>query len=116
MVPSLWALWGEDTSNEQWPLPALLSGKSADLPQTHTLKLNNSVLPCMSLVSFKLLLQHWSSEGVSLSPCTGPLRGTPEVSIFLRLNSCCFLQREVMGTSLPGVGLGPLAPQLQYPS
>ena len=41
-----------------------------------TLTPDTSFPPHMSLVPFKLLPQHWSSERMSLSPL-GPLSGTP---------------------------------------
>ena len=38
----------------------------------------NALVPShVPLVSFKLLLQCWSSATVSVSTCVGPLRGTP---------------------------------------
>ena len=77
----------------------------------------------MFLVPFKLLPPCWGSERVSLGKSVyGPFKnclGPPEVSISFTLNSCWFLQSEVMGTSVldtgtlgggPEVGLEPLAP------
>ena len=45
-------------------------------------------------------------EWVWVSPCAGLLRGTAwkSKSFFHWLNSCWFLQSEVMGTYLPGIG------------
>ena len=47
------ALWGEGLEKGQWPLLSLMP--------------DSSVPPYMPLVPFKLLLQCWSSERVSLS-------------------------------------------------
>ena len=54
-------------------------------------------------------LQCWSSEGVSLSRrnlCVCSLRGNVwgSRSFLHRLNPCCLLQPEVVGTYLPGTG------------
>ena len=62
-------------------------------PQALTLMLNNSFSPNMSLVPFKLLPQHWSSEGVSwVSQGTGPLKrnclGLQKPSMSLSHYSC----------------------------
>ena len=50
---SLPALWREGLEKGQWPLLALIS--------------DTSVSPCMLLVTFKLPLWFWGSEGASLS-------------------------------------------------
>ena len=66
---------GEGPEKEQWPLPALLSGRT--LPPALALIPDISVPPHMSQVPFSLLLLWWSSEGVSsVSLCVGPFIGT----------------------------------------
>lgn len=52
----------EDPTKEQGILPALPSGASC--PSSPSLKPDNYVPPHMSLVFFKQLLHHWSSEQV----------------------------------------------------
>ena len=97
---------GEGLSKEQWPLSALLSGRK--LSPALTLMPNNSVPPCMSLVPFKMLPQHWSSELMSLSSVCRPFRrnclGLQKPSVSLSHSRLWFLQPEVMGTYLPGTG------------
>ena len=74
---------GEDSTKEQWHLPALLSPEWAALspvPPVLPLKLVNSAPRCLSLVPFELLPQcrrsEWAWEKVSLwaSPWAGPFR------------------------------------------
>ena len=62
---------------------------------------------CSDMVcSCPLGVQALRSPGVSLSPCVGSLRGTAwgSRSFFHRLNPCCFLQPEVVGTYFPATG------------
>ena len=47
------AVLGKGLEKGQWPLLAPMQ--------------DTSVLPCVPLVSFKLLPRHWNSEGVSLN-------------------------------------------------
>ena len=54
-------------------------------PLALALMLDNLVPPYMSLVPFELLLQCWSSAGVSQSPCAGPLEELPGTSGVLHL-------------------------------
>ena len=63
--------------------------------------------PRMPLVPFKLLPWCWNLERMSLSKSLCPLRRTAWEfsSFFHQLNSCWFLQPEVMGTYLPGNGI-----------
>ena len=53
MAPAVGSVGGEGLAKGQWPLLTLM-------PDT-------SVSPCMPLVTFNLLYQCWSSEGMSLS-------------------------------------------------
>ena len=99
------------------------------VPPALALMLGNSVSPSVFLVPFRLLPQHWNSEGVSLSksvcrPFKKNCLGCQKPSLSLSLNPCWFLQPELMGTSLPGTGtlvwgpcveLGPLAPDFYLP-
>ena len=114
MAPACWVCDGEGSEKGQWPMPAFLSVRK--LCQVRALMPDTSVPPCMPLVPFKLLPWCWSSEGVSLSmrPCVGSLKGTAwdSRSLFQQLNPCWFSQLEVMGTYLPGVGLGLLVPEI----
>ena len=56
---------GVGSSKEQWFLPAVLCGRK--LSPAFALMSDNSVPPHMPLVSFKLLHQRWSSQGVNFS-------------------------------------------------
>ena len=64
------------------------------------------------------------SAEVFLWALSEELPGTPEVSFYHNLNSCCFLQMEFMRLNFltletwagrPGVGLGPLVPEISLP-
>ena len=78
-------------------------------PPAVTLMLDNSVSPCIFLVPFKLLPQHWSSEfmGPRKSMC-GPFKRKclrlQQPSVSLSLNPCWFSHTDVMGISLPCSG------------
>ena len=70
---------------------------------------DNSIPSHMCLVPFKLLLQHWSSQGMSASktehrPFKRNSLGLQKPSISLSYNPCWFLWPEVKGTSLPDTG------------
>ena len=70
MVPTCRLCGGGVSEKEQWPLPALLSGTKLALqllPWCQIIQFQ----PIVSLVSFKLLLWPWSSEGVSPSAFMG---------------------------------------------
>ena len=100
-MPCLLALWQKGSEKKKWLLPAFLSAVS--------LMLGHSVPTQLSLVSFKLLFQHWNSEAMSQSnsmhrPFKRNCLGFQKPSISLHLNPHWFLQPEVMGTSLPGIG------------
>ena len=98
---------------ESWPPPLALM-------------LDNSVLPCMSLVLFNILSPCWSSEGVSLSNSMhGPFkRNCQGVQQFLSFSASSptgfysqklwwliFLALEPWAGG-PGVGLGILIPEI----
>lgn len=63
------ARWEESSTQEQWCMPALLFLEKIILTFASpglTVKLVNSVSPCMSLVHFELLSLHWSLEQARL--------------------------------------------------
>ena len=88
------------------PLPTFLLGECC--PPALTLMSDTSLPPGMTLVPFKLLCWCWfrGSESAYMSPYVGYLRGTAldSRSVFRRLNTCWFLQPEVMGTYILGTG------------
>ena len=59
--------WGGGAEKEQWHLQQFCLAESCPTPESLPY---NKVPPHLSLVPFKLLPQHWSSEGVGL--CIGP--------------------------------------------
>ena len=86
---------------------ACLSVWKKAFPQLPALMPDMSVPPCMRLVSFKLLPQCWSSEGVSLSKfiCGFFNENAWDSRIFFhQLNPHWFLHPEIVGTYLPGTG------------
>ena len=117
------ALWVEASKKEQWPLPALLSGRKQS-PSSHPNARNSNSYPYVSdafqAASLTVELRMYESE---LSTYVGPSRATarnPAVSVFHSVNTHWFLELGVMRTSLPGngtllwgpgVGLGPLPPK-----
>ena len=122
-MPACWHCAGK-TENEQWPLPAFLSGRRYHPALSP--KPDNPVPLRMFLAPFKLLSQCWSSEGVVHVNWHGPFKGNclglQKPSISLSLNPCWFFTARSYGDfSLwhwnpglgePGVGLGPLALQV----
>ena len=75
-----------------------------------TLIANNSVLPCMSLVTFKLLPQCWSSEWVSLSnsmcePFNRNIWGSRSLCL-IQPQSLLVLTARSCGASPPSTTLG----------
>ena len=100
------ALWKEGSKGAQWLLPAFCLEESC--PPALALMPDTIVPPCMTLVPCRLLPWWcWSSKEVCLNkPGMGHLRGTArEFSNFFQwLQSCWFLQPEVMGASLPSIG------------
>ena len=84
------SLCGECSSNEQWPLPALLFGRKLPSP-TLTLVPNTSVPLYMFLVPFNPLYQCWTQKKSESGNSVGPLRGTAQDSRSLRLAQSHFL-------------------------
>ena len=116
ILPAMWLSGGRAQKMDKNLCPPFC-------PPALTLMPNTSLSPCMPLVPFNLLPHYWNSEGVSLSLCVSSLGGTAKDSRSFchLLNPHWFLQPEVMGTYLlilepwaggPGVGLGPLVPQI----
>ena len=88
-----------------WLCPPFCLGESC--PPALTLMPDIPVPPCMPLVPFKLLLQCWNSEVGSLCKfmCGFFKRNCLRPQKFLHwLNSCWFLQSEIMGIYLPATG------------
>ena len=133
MTTSLLALWlcnGRVQKRDNGLCPPFLWGESC--PPALTLMPDTSFSPCMPLVPFKLLLQCWSSEGVSLSKfmcgfCKRNYLGLQK--FFLQTQFPLLLQAEIMGTYFlalepwagqPGMGLEFLTPKISllkfYPS
>ena len=85
----------------QWPFLPFFLGESC--PPASAMKPDTSVTPCMPLVHFKMLLQCWSSEGVSLKNLCGFFkRNYLGLQKFLSLTQS--LQPEVTAADLPGTG------------
>ena len=110
MVPTCW-LCGRRAQkrNNGFCLHFCLGESCPHPPPVLILMPDNLVPPSMFLAPFMLLLQHWSSEGVSQSKSMHRSfkRNCLKfqlLSILLRHNPCWFLQPEVMETSLPGTG------------
>ena len=97
-------------------------------PPCLTLMPDSSILPCMSLVLFALLPQHWKSEGVSQNmSLQGPFQsniGAPEALCLTQSQSLLVFTARSYETFLPGtetlgwgpaVGLGHLVPHGRPP-
>ena len=104
MAPACWFHGGRVEKRNNGLCSPFCLGESC--PPALALMPDTSVPSSMPLVLFKLLPQFWISEGVSLSPCVGSLRGTAwdSRSFFHQLNPYWCLQPEVIGTYLPGTG------------
>ena len=119
------ALWEEGSSEEQWPLPALLSGRKLPVPASshRRARLFSSSL----YVSAALVLEFKGNAGGQVSLCADPLRGTSWDSRSPMFHSATiptgFYSQNLWGLLFlaleswarrPGMGQGPLLPR--YPS
>lgn len=124
------AEWRENSTKEQWHLPALLSlgrGASIPAPLAISLKLVNLVPYGRFLAFFELLPLCWSSEWVSLwadeTVCVSASRTHLSSGSHLSRSDTIptdFHMEKLLETPLPGtgalaekphMGLGPLSPQ-----
>ena len=102
--------------------PASTSVWEKAVPPPLTLILDNSVPPCMSLMPFNLLPLCWSPEGVSSSKWCKPFKRNRDSGSFCLpqpQSLLVFLARSSGHLSSwhwnPGVGLGPLTPEILLP-